>query len=98
MALRLERIRAEKLGRKIVLPPEEIGPFRGLARFEGSDRDVYFCRSAEVAATVDLLRRRGLVTLIGASGAGKSSLARAGVAPRVAEEGPCGGINRWRSL
>lgn len=95
VVLRLERIRAEKLGRKIHLPAEEVGPFRGLGRFEGSDRDVYFGRSAEVAATMDLLRRRGLVTLVGASGAGKSSLARAGVAPQVADDGLGGWIKKW---
>lgn len=95
IVLRLERIRAEKLGRSIRLPPEEVGPFRGLGRFEGADRDVYFGRSAEVAATMDLLRRRGLVTLVGASGAGKSSLARAGVAPQVAEDGLGGWIKQW---
>lgn len=95
VVLRLERIRAEKLGRKIHLPAEEVGPFRGLGRFEGSDRDVYFGRSAEVAATMDLLRRRGLVTLVGASGAGKSSLARAGVAPQVRDDGLGGWIKKW---
>src|SRR5262249_33971079 len=70
-------------------------PFRGLGRFEEEDRDVYFGRAAEVAAALDLLRGLGLVALVGASGSGKSSLARAGVLPRVAEGALGGWPSRW---
>src|SRR4051812_46679394 len=43
----IERIRQELAGRARSLPSEEIGPFRGLGRFEEQDRDVFFGRSAE---------------------------------------------------
>ncbi|MEI7894515.1 MAG: hypothetical protein WCI05_15580, partial [Myxococcales bacterium] len=83
IAWNLERIRQQLAGKLRPLPPENIGPFRGLGRFEETDRDVYFGRSLEVAACIDSLRVRGLVALIGPSGSGKSSLARAGVLPAV---------------
>jgi serine/threonine protein kinase len=98
VAVELERIRGELAGKKRVLPPEEVGPFRGMGRFESSDRSVYFGRSSEIAAAIELLRSNGLVSLIGNSGSGKSSLARAGILPRV-EDGALGrGIDAWDTL
>ena len=91
VAWELERIRREIAGRVRPLPPEDVGPFRGLARFEEKDRDVYFGRATEIAASLELVRSRGLLALIGASGSGKSSLARAGVLPAIAD----GGLGKW---
>jgi eukaryotic-like serine/threonine-protein kinase len=85
VAIELERIRAEVAGTRRTLPPEASGPFRGLGRFEEADRDIYFGRSSEIAAAIELMRSHGLVALVGPSGSGKSSLARAGVLPRVRE-------------
>ena len=90
VAWEIERIRLTLAGRARALPPESIGPFRGLGRFEGDDRDIFFGRSSEVAACLELLRQRGLVALVGPSGSGKSSLGRAGVLPAVAD-GQLGG-------
>jgi serine/threonine protein kinase len=84
VALRLAQIADEIAGQSRPLPPEEVGPFRGLRRFEAADRDVYFGRTTEVAAAMEMLRGRGLLAVIGASGSGKSSLVRAGVLPAVA--------------
>jgi hypothetical protein len=84
VAVRLEQIREEIAGARRPLPPESVGPFRGLGRFEEQDRDVYFGRRAEVAAVVETLRSRSLIALVGPSGSGKSSLARAGVLPALA--------------
>jgi serine/threonine protein kinase len=91
VARELERVRQLIKGRARALPSEELGPFRGLGRFEESDRDVYFGRSAEVAAAIELLRGRGVVALIGPSGSGKSSLGRAGVLPAIAD----GALGAW---
>jgi serine/threonine protein kinase len=91
VAWELERIRREIAGRVRPLPPEDIGPFRGLARFEEQDRDVYLGRAVEIAASLEMIRSRGLLALIGASGSGKSSLARAGVLPAIAD----GGVGKW---
>ncbi len=80
---RLEQLRLSLVGKGRALPPEEIGPFRGLSRFEAKDRGVYFGRSIEVAQALHLLRMRGVVALLGPSGSGKSSLARAGLLPAI---------------
>ncbi|XXY54734.1 serine/threonine-protein kinase [Sorangium sp. So ce269] len=95
VAIALERLRGEIGGRARSLPPEEWGPFRGLGRFGREDRDVFFGRSAEIAATVEMLRSRGLVAVVGSSGSGKSSLARAGVAPVAADGGLGGWMKQW---
>lgn len=86
----LERIRSALAGHDRSLPPEERGPFPGLDRYEASDRDVFFGRSAEIAGAIELLRTRGLVGIVGLSGAGKSSITRAGLVPAI-EEGAIGG-------
>lgn len=93
----LGRLRAERRGRR-PLPPEDVGPFRGLARFELEDEDLFFGRSTDIAATLQLLRERGFVLLAGASGTGKSSLARAGVAPRVVRGELGGWPRRWQVI
>jgi serine/threonine protein kinase len=91
VAWELERIRREIGGRVRPLPPEDVGPFRGLGRFEEKDRDVHFGRAVEIAASLEMARARGLVALIGASGSGKSSLARAGVLPAITD----GELGKW---
>jgi serine/threonine protein kinase len=95
VAIRLEQVRHELAGVARVLPPEDVGPFRGLGRFEVGDRDVYFGRASEVAAALETLRSRGVAALIGPSGSGKSSLARAGVLPAIAEGGLGGWPKKW---
>ncbi|XXX74346.1 protein kinase [Sorangium sp. So ce134] len=91
VAIALEQIRGELAGGERALPPESVGPFRGLGRFDEADRDVYFGRRSEVAAAVEMLRSRGVAALVGPSGSGKSSLARAGVLPAVGE----GALGAW---
>lgn len=98
VAIELERIKRELSGRKRSLPSEDTGPFRGLGRFEEAHRDVFFGRGAEVAAALEMLRTRGLVALVGPSGSGKSSLARAGVLPAMADGGLGGWPSEWRSV
>ena len=87
----LERLRREVAGRTATLPAEDVGPFRGLGSFGQGDRDLLFGRTVEVASAVELLRTHGLVTLVGASGSGKSSLGRAGIVPVIAE----GALGSW---
>ncbi|MFL5993106.1 MAG: hypothetical protein ACJ736_02065 [Streptomyces sp.] len=58
-----------------------LAPYRGLARFETGDSDLYFGREQLTADLVDLLRRRRFAAVFGPSGSGKSSLLRAGLIP-----------------
>jgi transcriptional regulator with XRE-family HTH domain len=66
-------------------------PYRGLAAFEEQDAAFFFGREAAATQVLDRMARHvdgaGLVVVSGASGAGKSSLLRAGVLPRVRETG-----------
>src|SRR5206468_13015557 len=66
-------------------------PYRGLAVFGEQDAGWFFGREAAAIALLDrmsrLLAGMGLLVLSGASGAGKSSLLRAGVLPRIRADG-----------
>ncbi|MEV5435136.1 helix-turn-helix domain-containing protein [Streptomyces sp. NPDC052682] len=68
---------------------EEAGaapPYRGLARFEPDDRELFFGRDALVDELNELVSRCPFAVVFGASGSGKSSLLRAGLIPRLQEE------------
>ncbi|MEV1019837.1 AAA family ATPase [Streptomyces sp. NPDC050264] len=62
-------------------------PYRGLASYRQQDAHWFFGRERSTENLVELLRAAegtgGLVMLVGASGAGKSSLLNAGLAPAV---------------
>jgi hypothetical protein len=58
---------------------EPRGPYPGLSSFTERDAERFFGREAEVEALWAKLRQRGLLALIGPSGAGKTSFVRAGV-------------------
>ena len=63
-------------------------PFKGLMAFTEEDADRFYGREREVASCVERLRKTSMITVIGASGAGKSSFVQAGVIPRFRESGP----------
>ncbi len=63
------------------------GPFRGLLPFEEHDAGWFFGRDAEIDALVEHVRGVSVVPVVGPSGAGKSSLVRAGLLPRLREQG-----------
>lgn len=66
----------------------EGNPYRGLQAFTEDDADVYFGREDLVAEVLARLRNGpGFVSIVGPSGSGKSSAARAGVIPALREEG-----------
>ncbi len=61
---------------------DERPPYPGLAPFDESDVEDFFGREAEIAALWRKITSRRLLAVIGASGAGKSSLLRAGIVAR----------------
>ncbi|MEU6223270.1 helix-turn-helix domain-containing protein [Streptomyces sp. NPDC047042] len=63
--------------------PDEKPPYRGLARFEPHDSELFFGRETLVAELVELVREHRFVAVFGPSGSGKSSLLRAGLIPRL---------------
>jgi eukaryotic-like serine/threonine-protein kinase len=76
-------------------------PFRGLEAFDEAHAAVFFGR----ARVIELLRERLIdaaahgcpfLLLLGMSGAGKSSLVRAGLLPRLTQPGAVPGVDLWR--
>jgi WD40 repeat protein/transcriptional regulator with XRE-family HTH domain len=76
-------------------------PYRGLAVFEEQDAGWFFGRESAAIALLERMSRLlagvGLLVVSGASGAGKSSLLRAGVLPRIRADGLAAapGAARW---
>ena len=68
--------------------PSDTCPFRGLLPFTEEHASLFFGREPEVTAFVERLRQRPVLAVVGPSGAGKSSFVRAGVLPRLREQGP----------
>ncbi|WP_437755147.1 nSTAND1 domain-containing NTPase [Sorangium sp. So ce1389] len=66
-------------------------PYRGLATFGPADRRFFFGRDREIAGLVKALGTgRRLLTLLGASGSGKSSLVMAGLLPALVQDNQLG--------
>lgn len=58
-------------------------PYRGLARFEPADADLFFGRDQLTDHLFELTSSRRFTAVFGPSGSGKSSLLRAGLIPRL---------------
>lgn len=83
-------------------------PYLGLAAFDFDDAPVFYGRTAQVGAVIECLQiqemeaagsseaSRRFVLILGASGSGKSSLARAGVLPMLIQPGVIEGAQMWR--
>ena len=88
----------EQMGRPVWT---EGSPFRGLQPFHMRHAPVFFGRTKAVSEVVDALHRqhrknRDFVMIIGASGAGKSSLVKAGVLPMLTTPGVIENAHDWR--
>jgi WD40 repeat protein len=77
-------------------------PYRGLFAFEFEHAPVFFGRSVATARVIQSFQnqvaegRPRFVMLLGPSGSGKSSLARAGVLPTLVTPNVIDGIDHWR--
>lgn len=69
------------------MPAIDESPFRGLEPFGERHAATFHGRGDEVAALVERLRGESFVPVVGATGAGKSSLVQAGLVPRLREQG-----------
>ncbi|HSK05364.1 MAG TPA: AAA family ATPase, partial [Kofleriaceae bacterium] len=74
-------------GRRTIELSTDESPYAGLAAFQERDAGKFFGRSHEIAELVARIADRPLVTVIGASGVGKSSFVRAGVIPALKRSG-----------
>ena len=68
-----------------------VAPYRGLAAFDEQHAAFFFGRDAAAVEVLErmsrILGRGGLLVVSGVSGAGKSSLLRAGILPRIRDSG-----------
>ncbi|RPE38927.1 WD40 repeat protein [Streptomyces sp. Ag109_O5-1] len=78
------------VAREVAAEPEDAddadAPYRGLTRFEPSDRHLFFGRDQLVARLTERVRACRMVAVVGASGSGKSSLLRAGLLPSLQDQ------------
>ena len=68
-------------------PSKAQSPFRGLQPFAERHAGLFFGRDDEVAVFVERIRDVPVLAVVGPSGAGKSSFVKAGVVPRLREQG-----------
>ncbi len=71
----------------------EDGPYPGLLAFQENEADRFFGRGADVQRVTARLQELSLAAVIGPSGVGKSSFARAGVIPALKTSG-----ERWEAF
>lgn len=72
-------------------------PYRGLEVFDETHTRFFFGREAMTQHLVEKLRQTRFLTVLGASGSGKSSLARAGLLPKL-KAGALPLSERWRYI
>ena len=80
----LAAIRRESLNAEAVRGA--ICPYKGLEAFQEEDGKIFFGRDAEAAQLHRTVIEHGVAAVIGRSGSGKSSLARAGLLPRLRQK------------
>jgi tetratricopeptide (TPR) repeat protein len=77
-------------------------PFRGLEAFGPADEEIFFGRDREVERALERLGRTlatsgcAFLLLVGDSGSGKSSLARAGIVPKLQRGSLPTRVENWR--
>ena len=74
------RLAADRLARQIAAGTN---PYKGLRPFDEADAAEFFGRTTALNDLLDLVAGHPLVAVVGASGSGKSSLVRAGLAPAL---------------
>ncbi|MBW4652089.1 MAG: caspase family protein [Kaiparowitsia implicata GSE-PSE-MK54-09C] len=88
--------RAEPVLPKLPRRVDDCCPYRGLESFEEAHAEYFFGREEMTAKLVEKVAQSSFVTLMGASGSGKSSLLRAGLMHHLRQGKQIAGSDRWR--
>ncbi len=80
-----------------VIWQKRVNPYQGLSPFDYEHAELFFGREDLVAAIVGVLAKQNFLAVLGASGSGKSSVVRAGVAPAL-KRGELPGSRDWPVL
>lgn len=73
---------------RLNLPPiPRQSPYKGLQSFNENDRDLFYGRDRAIEELLKRVNDNPLLVVAGVSGTGKSSVIKAGVLPRLREEG-----------
>ncbi|MGA8038828.1 MAG: BTAD domain-containing putative transcriptional regulator, partial [Acidimicrobiia bacterium] len=72
---------------------ERRNPYKGLRAFHEPDAADFYGREGVVEELIRVLSAKGMVTVVGPSGSGKSSLVRAGLVPAIRKRGLPGSQN-----
>lgn len=96
----LRQILNDLVGQRDAAPQWLGAPYRGLEFFDIEHAAIFHGRESETCDVLQRLRDReregcASVVIIGASGSGKSSLARAGVAATLVQNAFDGGVKEW---
>jgi hypothetical protein len=67
----------------LVVTPERANPFPGLRSFEPDEEHLFFGREEQIDQLLGRLRQTRFLSVVGASGSGKSSLVRSGLIPSL---------------
>jgi WD40 repeat protein/energy-coupling factor transporter ATP-binding protein EcfA2 len=70
-------------------------PFIGLRNYNGSDKENFFGRNKEVKEVLKKLKTTRFLSIVGASGSGKSSLIQAGIIPELMSGFEGQGGTKW---
>lgn len=78
--------------------PELASPFPGLRPFKSHEDTIFFGRHEQISDMLQRLETCRLLTVVGASGCGKSSLVRAGLLPALHDGLLFGAGSQWKTV
>ncbi len=88
-------VKGVPLGPEVPIQPrDDVCPYRGLQGFDEQHAEFFFGREADVQRLVEKLKAEPFLAVVGPSGSGKSSLARAGLIPAL-RRGAVAGSESW---
>src|SRR5919112_991130 len=74
------------LAQHILVTHSAICPYRGLLYFREEDASFFFGRDAAIADLLEAVQRQRFLAVVGDSGSSKSSVVRAGLAPKLRQD------------